>query len=484
MFRSLNVRNYRIWFIGALVSNIGAWMQATAQNWVVLTELSDTNAIAVGVTMALQFGPQLLLVPLSGAVADRFDRRKVLMVTQSLLMLLALGLGLMLVLGIAELWHLYAFALALGVVNAFDTPARQAFVSDLVGVDQLSNAVALNSASFNSARLIGPAFAGVLIAVVGSGWVFVLNSVSFIAMLLALALIRIAKADHSAGGREPQGNQLVAGFKYVVRRHDLVVIFSMVFIIGAFGMNFPVYSSTMAVEFGRGAGEYGLLSSILAIGSLTGALLVARRPAARFRVVVLAAGGFGAASLVSALMPTFWSFAITLVLLGFCTSTLLSTANAFVQTTTEPAVRGRVLSLYFAILMGGTPIGAPIVGAISDALGARWGLGVAAASGFLAFAVGIGWLMTERRLRVRLGARGRFVVTHAGRPEGQPRSAAQQETLTAPLAVLRRAPMVISEPSSAPQSIAISEPLTGPISLFDPELDLEERKPPKASEGG
>lgn len=482
MFRSLNVRNYRVWFIGALVSNIGAWMQATAQNWVVLTELSDTNAIAVGVTMALQFGPQLLLVPFSGAVADRFDRRKVLMLTQSLLMLLALGLGLMLVFGVAELWHLYAFALALGVVNAFDTPARQAFVSDLVGVDQLSNAVALNSASFNSARLIGPAFAGVLIAIVGSGWVFVINSASFIAMLIALALIRIAKPEMMVSGREPQGNQLVAGFKYVVRRHDLLVIFFMVFIIGAFGMNFPVYSSTMAVEFGRGAGEYGLLSSILAIGSLTGALLVARRPAARFRVVVLAAGGFGASSLVSALMPSFWSFAITLVLLGFCTSTMLSTANAFVQTTTEPAVRGRVLSLYFAILMGGTPIGAPIVGAISDAMGARWGLGVAAAAGFVAFAVGVGWLVTERRLRVSFGTRGRMVVTHAGRPKGQAKSSAQQETLTAPLSVLRRAPMIISEPSSAPQSIAISEPLTGPISLHDLELDIEDRKPPKVSE--
>lgn len=202
MFRSLNVRNYRIWFIGALISNVGAWMQATAQNWVVLTELSDTNAVAVGVTMALQFGPQLLLVPFSGAVADRFDRRKVLMVTQSLLMLLAFGLGLLLVLGIAELWHLYAFALALGVVNAFDTPARQAFVSDLVGVDQLSNAVALNSASFNSARLIGPAVAGVLIAFVGSGWVFVLNSVSFIAMLVALAAIRIPRAPREVSGRE------------------------------------------------------------------------------------------------------------------------------------------------------------------------------------------------------------------------------------------------------------------------------------------
>lgn len=482
MFRSLSVRNYRIWFIGALISNVGAWMQATAQNWVVLTELSDTNAIAVGVTMALQFGPQLLLVPFSGAVADRFDRRKVLMVTQSLLMLLALGLGLMLVLDVAELWHLYAFALALGIVNAFDTPARQAFVSDLVGAEQLSNAVALNSASFNSARLIGPAVAGVLIALIGSGWVFVLNSVSFIAMLIALTAIRIPRAPAQPGGRESQGNQLIAGFKYVVRRHDLVVIFLMVFVIGAFGMNFPVFSSTMAVEFGRGAGEYGVLSSILAIGSLTGALLVARRPAARFRVVVIAAGGFGASSLMSALMPTFWTFAVTLVLLGFCTATLLSTANAFVQTTTDPAVRGRVLSLYFAILMGGTPIGAPIVGAISDALGARWGLGVAALSGFVAFCIGIGWLLTERKLRLHLGTRGHLSVTHAGRPKVDGDHQHQLETLTAPISVLRRGPVILSEPNSAPQSGALSEGLTGPISVSEKQQASKPNMPTKGTE--
>lgn len=468
MFRSLGVRNYRIWFIGALVSNIGAWMQATAQNWVVLTELSDNDAIAVGVTMALQFGPQLLLVPISGAVADRFDRRRVLLVTQTLLMLLACGLGLLLVVGDAELWHLYGFALALGIVNAFDTPARQAFVSDLVGTEQLSNAVALNSASFNSARLIGPAVAGVLIALVGSGWVFLLNAVSFVGMLSALAAIRVPRPTAAEpSGRESQGNQLIAGFRYVLKRHDLVVIFLIVFVIGAFGMNFPVYSSTMAVEFGRGAGEYGLLSSVLAIGSLAGALLVARRPAARFRAVVLAAGGFGAASLVSALMPSFWSFAATLVLLGYCTSTLLSTANAFVQTTTDPAVRGRVLSLYFAILMGGTPLGAPIVGAVSDAFGARWGLGVAAVAGFAAFGIGLGWLFVERRLRVHVGIRGRLSFTHAGRPETDGDHAAQSETLTAPLTILKRGPVILSAPNSVPESGALVEGLTGPIPLRD-----------------
>lgn len=479
MFRSLRVRNYRVWFVGALISNIGAWMQATAQNWVVLTELSDNDAIAVGITMALQFGPQLLLVPISGSVADRFDRRRVLMVTQSLLMLLALGLGMLLVLGHAELWHLYAFALGLGLVNAFDTPARQAFVSDLVGPDGLSNAVALNSASFNSARLLGPAAAGLLIAAVGSGWVFVINAASFIAMLVALSMIRIARSARGSAAVQAARGGLIAGFSYVRRRHDLIVIFVMVFLIGAFGMNFPIYSSTMAVEFGRGAGEYGLLSSILAIGSLTGALMVAKRPAARFRAIVVAAGGFGIACALAAVMPTFWTFAATLVMLGYCTSTMLSTANGFVQTTSEPGVRGRVLSIYFAILMGGTPIGAPIVGAVTDALGARWGLGLAAISGIAACGVGLGWLIVGRRLRLHVG-RGegpRFIVTHAGRPGLDDDPAEQVETLTAPISVLRRDPVIVTEVSSAPQNVALGETLTGPIGTAEVREALDAEEP-------
>ena len=449
MFRSLSVRNYRIWFGGAFLSNIGAWMQATTQNWVVLTELTDTNAAAVGTTMALQFGPQLLLVPFSGAVADRFDRRKVLLVTQSLLMLLAFALGTMLVLGAATMWHLYGFALALGIVNAFDTTSRQAFVSDLVGTDQLSNAVALNSASFNSARLIGPAVAGVLIAIVGSGWVFIINGVSFLAVLGALLMITTRRvAPKATGRRESQWRQLSAGFRSVLQRPDLLVIFLIVFLVGAFSMNFPVMSSTMAVEFGRGAGDYGLLSSILAIGSLSGALLSARRPEARLRVVIISVGGIALVSLVAALMPTFWTFALTLVFLGFAISTMLTTANGFVQTTADPAVRGRVLALYMAILMGGTPIGAPLVGAAADALGARSTLVISAIAAFLAFGVGMTWLLTARELRFhREGWHWR--VTHVGRPGLDDDPGRQSETLTAPISVLRRDPDLLGE--SAPQ---------------------------------
>ncbi|MFD5863361.1 MFS transporter [Agromyces sp. NPDC127015] len=399
MFRSLSHVNYRIWFIGALVSNVGAWMQATAQNWVVLTELSDNDAFAVGITMALQFAPQLLLVPVTGLIADRFDRRKILMCTQTALMLLALGLGALLIFGHAQLWQLYVFAGLLGIVNAIDNPARQTFVTDLVSSTDMSNAVALNSASFNTARLIGPAVAGVLIVLVGSGWVFIINALTFVAVLAALAMLKGKKLKRMPRASRERG-AFVAGFRYVWSRPDLVVVFVIVFLVGAFGMNFPIFSSTMAVEFGRGAGEYGLLNSILAIGSLAGALLAARRERARMRVVILAAAGFGVAAAISAVMPTFALFAASTVLIGFAAVTMLTTANGYVQTTTDPALRGRVLALYFAILSGGTPIGAPIVGAVANSWGPRWGLGVAAIAAGVAALIGAIWLVVSRGMRL------------------------------------------------------------------------------------
>ncbi|WP_308800249.1 MFS transporter [Agromyces silvae] len=399
MFRSLAHIDYRIWFIGALVSNVGAWMQATAQNWVVLTELSDNDALAVGFTVALQFAPQLLLVPVTGLIADRFDRRKILIATQSALMLLGLALGLLLLSGRAELWHLYVFATLLGIVTAVDNPARQTFVSDLVSGRDMSNAVALNSASFNAARMIGPAVAGLLIVVVGSGWVFIINAATFLAVIGALIVLlrrpvrRLTRAPQQRGA-------FVAGFRYAWRRPDLVVVFAMVFLIGAFGMNFPIFSSTMAVEFGRGAGDYGLLNSIIAIGSLTGALLAARRERARMRVIILATAFFGVAALTAALMPTYWLFAASTVLIGFGAVTILTTANGYVQTTTEPLLRGRVMAIYMAILAGGMPIGAPIIGAVANEWGPRWGLGLAAIAAGIAAVIGLVWLVVARGMRL------------------------------------------------------------------------------------
>jgi MFS family permease len=408
MFRSFSVFNYRVWFIGALVSNTGQWMQATALSWVVLTELTDNDPAAMGITMALQFAPPLLLVGVTGWVADRFDRRRLLILTQSLLLVLGVAIGILLLVGVMTLPLMYAFALALGVIAAFDNPARQAFVSDVVTRENASNAVALNAASFNGARMIGPAVAGLVIVAVGTGWVFLVNAVTFLGMIVALMLIRVGELIPRSKSAGP--GRLADGFRYVVKRPDIMVTFAMVFLLGAFGMNFPIFASTMALEFGQEADGYGLLSSILAIGSLVGALLAARRDRARIRVVVGGTALFAVAGAVSAFMPTYWLYAVTLMATGFAIVTTLTTANGYVQTTTDPALRGRVLALYMAILMGGTPIGAPIVGWVAGEYGPRAAILLGSAAALVAFSIGAIWMVASGRVRRHESHRFRITI--------------------------------------------------------------------------
>lgn len=396
MFRSLRVFNYRLWFAGALVSNTGAWMQRTAQDWIVLTELTDRDAAALGITMALQFGPLLLLMPVAGLMADRFDRRRLLMWTQGIQCALALGLGVLVVSGHAQLWQVYVFALLLGIATAIDAPARQAFVSELVGDADISNAVALNSTSFQGARLVGPAVAGVLIGWIGSGPVFLINALSFAGVLASLAFIRVAELVPTPRLGRARG-QIRDGLRYVRSRGDLVVTLVSVFLVGTFGFNFPIFISTMStVEFGQGATEFGLLSSIMAAGAVAGSLLAARRTRARLVVAVVASAGFGVACVLGALAPTLWVFAVTLVAIGVASLTMMATANAYVQTTTDPLMRGRVMALYLAIFAGGTPIGAPIVGWVANVYGARWALAIGAASGLIAAGIAGLWMLRRR----------------------------------------------------------------------------------------
>ena len=467
MFRSLQSRNYRVWFIGALVSNAGTWMQSTAQNWVVLTELSDGNASAVGITMALQFAPPLLLVAVTGWVADRFDRRKILLVSQTLLAMLGVTVGILLITGIMTLPLMWVFAGTLGVVTAFDNPARQAFVSDLVGQENMSNAVALNSASFNTARLVGPALAGLLIIAVGTGWVFLINAATFGAMIIALLLIKTGELTP----RAPRGNQnrLTEGFRYVSGRKDLLIVFMIVFIVGAFGMNFPIIASTMALEFGQGADGFGLLNSVLAIGSLAGALLAARRAEARIRVVIWASGLYAAASLASAFMPSYWLYAITLMFVGFSVVTLLTTANAVVQTTTSPALRGRVLALYMAVVMGGTPLGAPIIGWVAEQMGPRIAIMAGSAAAAVVFIIGMLWLTAGGRVNRVEGSRFKLAVTDTRpimiiAPEEFSDELAQTTPVPLPERFLPRAAR--SEPSASP-----TQPAAPPASPAPPTPD-------------
>ncbi|HBH55586.1 MAG TPA: MFS transporter [Kocuria sp.] len=388
MFRSLRIRNYRLWFTGALVSNIGTWMQRTAQSWLVFDELTDHDATAMGVVMALQFVPQLVLAPYAGVLADRYDRRRILVVTQGVMALLAAALGALLLLGVAELGTVYGFALALGIVATFDAPVRQTFVSEMVPDTHLSNAVALNSTSFNSARLIGPAVAGVLVAAVGTGWVFMLNTLTFAAMIWAIVLIDGTRLRPSPRARRARG-QIREGVGYVLHRPDLVAVMSTIFMIGTFGMNFAVYLAAMAGSvFGQGSEEFGVLNSVLAVGTVTGALLSARRERARLRYVFIGCAAFAVSCLGAATAPALWLFAVWLVPCGVSSLTIMTTANAYVQSTTSPTMRGRVMSLYMAIFMGGTPIGAPVVGWLTDTLGARWGMGSAVLAGLSGALIG------------------------------------------------------------------------------------------------
>jgi MFS family permease len=395
-FRSLEGYNYRVWAAGALVSNVGSWMQRTAQDWIVLTELTHRNATAMGIVMGLQFGPQILLLPLTGFAADHLDRRKVLFCTQAAMGLLALGLGLLVVTGLVQLWHVYIFAFLLGCAAAFDSPARQTFVAELVEERYLPNAVALNSTSFNAARMIGPAIAGGLIAGVGSGWVFLINAFSFVAVLCSLVMLRSDELKPSHRAVSARGS-FVEGFRYVLRRADLRVILFMLFLVGTFGLNFPIFISTMSVTvFHAGASQYGLLTSMMAAGSVAGALMAAARAKPGIPVLLAGAATFGVGCAVAAMMPNYVAFGVVLFIIGLAAQTFTTSTNSIVQTSTEPGMRGRVIAILLAIALGGTPVGAPIVGWIADTFGPRWALGAGAAAGLLAAMVAIVYLARRR----------------------------------------------------------------------------------------
>jgi MFS family permease len=399
-FSSLHVRNYRIYATGALVSNIGTWMGRVAQDWLVLTEVTDHSSSALGIVTGLQFLPFLLLAPWSGVVADRFPKRRLLAVTQTALALSSLALGVVAVTGQAQLWMVYVAALWTGVATAFDNPARQTFVSEMVSRDRIANAVSLNSASFNAGRLVGPGVAGLTIAAFGTGWTLILNTLTFVAVLFALAAMRRSELRPAPMLARSRG-ALKEGVRYVRSRRDIQLVMLLVFVLGTFGMNFQVTTALMATkEFHKGPEGYGLLGSVMAIGSLTAALLSARRPVPRLRTLLVALVGFTVSTTFASLAPTYTLFAVALVPTGLSALTALTTANAMVQTRVDPAMRGRVMALYMAIFMGGTPIGAPLIGWIGDAWGARWTIGIGTVAVGLTLAAVSYWLVRHENVQV------------------------------------------------------------------------------------
>jgi MFS family permease len=370
-FRSFAAPNYRIFFVGALISNIGTWMSRVAQDWLVLVDLTDHSATAVGLVTGVQFLPALLLAPWAGMIADRFPKRRVIEITQSAMLVTSLIQAALILTGVVQLWHVFLLAALQGVASAVDAPARQTFVSEIVGPELLANAVGLNSASFNAARLIGPGVAGLMIAAWGTGWVFLVNGLSFLAILLALG--RLETATLASPRRSRGGGQIRAGLAYVRHRPDIILLMVIVFLLGTFGLNFQMTTALMATTiYDKGPGEYGLLGSIMAIGSLTAALLAARRPRPRLRIILAALVTFAISSCAAALAPSYELFAVLLIPVGLSALTILPSANSMIQLSVDPEMRGRVMALYMAIFMGGTPLGAPIIGWVGQNWGARW----------------------------------------------------------------------------------------------------------------
>lgn len=372
MFSSLKIRNYRLFATGQVVSNTGTWMQRIAQDWLVLSLTG--SASAVGITIALQFLPMLMFGLYGGVLADRLPKRPLLIATQGAMGLTGIALAALTLAGHVQVWHVYLAAFLLGLVTVVDNPARQTFVSEMVGPAQVANAVSLNSANFQSARLVGPALAGVLITAVGSGWAFLFNGLSFAAPIAGLLMMR-AHELHQVEPQPRAKGQLREGLRYVAGRPELIWPIVLVGFIGTFGFNFPIWLSAFVSDVFHGdAGTYGLFNTLIAAGSLAGALLAARRGHSRLRLLVAAAVLFGGLVAVTAFAPGFWLFAALLVPIGMFGLTVNVTANSSVQMATDPEMRGRVMALFMMVFTGGTPVGAPLVGWVTDTYGARVGM--------------------------------------------------------------------------------------------------------------
>lgn len=374
MFRSLRIRNYRLYAAGQVVSNTGTWMQRVAQDWLVL-ELAHGSGTALGITTGLQFLPMLLFGLWGGVIADRYPKRRVLVLTQISMGVLALVLGLLTVSGNAQVWHVYVLAFGLGVATVVDNPTRQSFVVEMVGRRDLPNAIALNSATFNGARLLGPAVAGVLIALIGTGPVFLVNAASFGAVLFSLWAMR-ADELHDAPAVKRAKGQLREGLRYVRGRRDLMLVLILIGFLAMFGMNFNTTVALVAKEvFHTDASAFGLASSMLALGALSGALLAARRVAKpRLRMLVGMGLVFGTLEAVTGLMPTYWLFLALLVPTGIAMMTITTAANATMQLGVAPEMRGRVMALYMLVFLGTNPLGAPAIGWLAEHFGARTSL--------------------------------------------------------------------------------------------------------------
>ena len=374
MFRSLRTRNYRLWFVGQTISQSGTWMQSTAQSWLVY-ELTH-NAFYLGVTMALQFLPVLAFGLLGGLVADRFDKRRVLLVTQTAFTAQAAVLFALVASGAVRLWMVWVLALIYGFINVVDNPSRQSFAVEMVGPDDLTNAVGLNSVIVNASRIVGPAIAGLLIATAGLSWAFLANAVSFAAVIAALWAMRAAELHR----RPPVGRakgQIRAGLRYSWHDWELRVPLLMMAVIGTLAYNFSVILPLYAGDlFHRGGGTYSTLVTAMGIGALAGALAIASRKRPSYQLLVGVTIAFGALILAVAAAPSLPVAIVLLVPMGVFSIMFIATANSLLQLHSTAAMRGRVMALWAMVFLGSTPIGSPLIGSIAAHFGVRVALGI------------------------------------------------------------------------------------------------------------
>ena len=374
-WRSFRHHNYRMLFPANTVSNIGSWAQRVAQDWLVL-ELTNNNGTYLGLVTAVQFAPVLFLSLHGGVLADRLDKRKVLIATNCAGGATSIGLGLLVINDAVALWHVFALAGVLGIATAIDAPVRQAFSSELVGAEDLPNAVSLNSANFNAGRLVGPAISGFLIAAFGTGPSFLINGASYFFVIFALVKMDVTTLFHQ--NQEKSMGNIREAIAYVRARPDIYVVMIMVFALSTFGLNFQIFNALMATqEFGLGPASFGLMGTFVAIGSLSGAIGSARLERLRTTRFVIIGGVFFSISIMAlSLLPNYTTYIFWLPICGLTALTTLVSANSIVQTSTDQAIRGRVMGLYLFIFMGGAPFGSPLIGLAADYIGIRYTIAV------------------------------------------------------------------------------------------------------------
>jgi MFS family permease len=416
-FQSLTVRNYRLFATGQLVKLVGVWMMFIAQDWLVL-QLSDNSASAVGFVVALQFTPVLLLTLIGGALADRYDKRKLLMAANAAFATLAISLAMLVLTGVVQLWHVFLLAGAMGTANAIETPARQAFVSELVGTTLLPNALSLNASVFNSARIAGPAIGGAAIATVGLGPTFLIATMAAVSPLVSFTRMRPAELHRELWSRSGSGRARVTdGLRYVWQRSDLVMAMALVAVVGAAGFNYQVTLPVLSkVVYGTGAASFGLLAAALATGSLAGALAGSwRRSRPSPHLVVGAALAFGGFSMLVGFASPYWLVALLLLPAGFFAIFFAQAANQRVQLGCDASFRGRVMSLYVLVFIGTTPLGALAVGWWSERFGPESAIWLGGLGSLLAGGVALAWQLRRHgeALRVQIRPLPKFYVVRA-----------------------------------------------------------------------